>query len=112
MFHKLRISLAIDWNLPTQGSGMLMDKAGPSRWPPTKGNDAQRPTLNAECSIQNGRLERCALDVERWALKELRTGFQNVAQRPVRCTRRLQSHLSFLLLASVITMIWTNASAT
>ena len=43
---------------------MLMDKAHPSRWALTKGNNAQR-------SIQNGRGERWALEVKRWALNQL-----------------------------------------
>ena len=46
---------------------MLMDKAHPSRWASRKGNNAQRPTSNAQHSIQKGRVGRWALDVERWA---------------------------------------------
>ena len=89
---------------------MLMDKAHPSRCP-TKGDNAQRSTLNTQRSIQNRRVERWALDVERWALKKLRIDFQKIGQSPIPPIRRLESQRCLLLLASVITMVCTSASA-
>ena len=45
---------------------MLMDKPHPSRRASKEEENAQRSTLNAQRSIQNERVGRWALDVERW----------------------------------------------
>jgi hypothetical protein len=92
---------------------MLMDKAHPSRWWFPKSNNAQRPTLNTQRSIQNGRVERWTLSVERWAFKQLLTHLQNVGQRPLPFVLRVENRRrSFLLLATSIVMLAVSASAT